>query len=107
MGRLFLGAGLALAGLLAVPASAATTGVDVGSFAFTPASVHIARGDTITWTFRGPDVNHSVTADDGSFDSDPGNDSPLHVPGDTFSQTLSSDGPFPCHCKIHSFMHGT
>src|SRR3954451_3076265 len=107
MRRLSLGASLAIVAALAVPASAATTGVDVANFAFTPSTVHIAPGDTVAWTFRGPDLNHSVTATDGSFDSDPGTGSPLHVVGDTFSHTFDSAGTFSYFCKVHSFMKGT
>jgi plastocyanin len=103
MRRLFLL--VALLGLaLAAPARAATKDVDVANFAFTPATVNIAPGDTVSWTFRGPDLNHSVTS--ATFDSDPGNSSPLHVVGDKFSHTFPDAGTFSYICKVHSFMTG-
>src|SRR5919112_4779012 len=103
MRRPLLVAGL-LTLALAAPAHAATTGVDVANFAFKPATVNIAPGDTVTWTFKGPDLNHSVTS--SAFDSDPGNSMPLHVVGDTFSHTFPDAGTFSYICKVHSFMTG-
>jgi plastocyanin len=94
---------------IAVPAWAATSDVTVSDFAYSPASVQIQPGDTVTWTFAGPDLNHSVTSTAGqseSFDSDP-NASPLHAPGDKFSHTFNSAGRFTYFCKVHSFMTGT
>jgi plastocyanin len=100
---------LAAAAALAAPASAATSDVHIANFAFAPSTTRIQPGDTVTWHWDGPDLNHSVTSDPGqsaSFDSDPGNSSPLHVVGDTFSHTFGSAGTFTYHCKVHSFMHG-
>src|SRR3954469_14788589 len=109
MRRLLLGAGLTFV-WLAVPAWAATKDVDVSGFAYSPQTIQIDPGDTVTWHFSGPDLNHSVTSDDGqseSFDSDAGNPSPLHAPTDTFSHTFAAAGKFTYHCKVHSFMTGT
>jgi plastocyanin len=108
MRRLLLGAGLTVM-LMAVPAWAATSDVTVSGFAYSPNSIQIQPGDTVTWHFSGPDLNHSVTSDAGqseSFDSDP-NASPLHSPSDTFSHTFAAAGKFTYHCKVHSFMTGT
>jgi plastocyanin len=110
MRRLLVGAGLAVSGLLAVPAWADTTDVTVSGFAFSPATVQIQPGDTVTWHFSGPDENHSVTSDAGqseSFDSDPNTGSPFHTPADTFSHQFNAAGRFTYHCKVHSFMTGT
>jgi plastocyanin len=104
MRRLLTGTGLVALALAAAPAHAATTGVDVANFAFKPATVNIAPGDTVTWTFKGPDLNHSVTGQ--GFDSDPGNSMPLHIVGDTFSHTFPDAGTFTYVCKVHSFMTG-
>jgi plastocyanin len=93
------------------PASrAATTDVSVANLAFSPAIVQIDPGDTVRWTFAGPDLNHSTTSDAGqaeSWDSDPGPASPLHVVGDTFSHTFNSVGSYGYYCRVHSFMRGT
>src|SRR5436305_12295693 len=100
---------LVAAPVLAAPASAATADVPIANFSFAPTTVRIQPGDTVTWHWDGPDLNHSVTADPGqpeSFDSDPSTSSPLHTPGDTFSHTFNTAGTFTYHCKVHSFMQG-
>src|SRR5215212_3128741 len=109
MRRLLLGAGLAM-GLAAVPAWAANSDVTVANFDFSPNSVQIQPGDTVTWHFSGPDTNHSVTADPGQseqFDSDPDDPSPFHAPTDTFSHTFPAAGRYTYFCKVHANMHGT
>jgi plastocyanin len=106
--RLVLATALAL-GLTAAPARAAD--VDIGGFAFSPATVTIAQGDSVTWHYAGPDTNHSVTADPGqadSWDSDPGR-SPTaadHPPGTTYARRFDKPGSFTYLCKVHSSMHG-
>jgi plastocyanin len=86
---------------------AATTGTapkmvsaTIKDFEFGPATVTVAVGGTVTWTNNGPST-HTVTADDGTFDS--GNLST----GKTFSQTFDTAGTFPYHCSIHPFMKAT
>lgn len=62
---------------------------------FTPASVTISRGDTVTWSHNGLNT-HNVTSDDGRFTSsgDLGN-------GDQYSQTFNNAGDYPYHCTHH------
>src|SRR3954463_532411 len=96
-------------GALAAPAQAAD--VSISNFAFMPPSITIGQGDTVKWTWAGPDTNHSVTAKAGqadSFDSDPGRtpSSLDHPPGSTFSHTFNTPGTFSYICKVHSFMTG-
>ena len=94
----------------ASPAHAATTDVSVANFAFTPATVQIAPGDTVRWTFAGPDTNHTSTSDSGqaeTWESDPGVLSPNHLPGDTFSHTFATAGQYGYFCRVHPYMRGT
>src|SRR5205823_9304020 len=57
-------------------------------------------GDSVAWHDLDT-VPHTVTADDGSFDS-------MNVaPGNSYSQVFSQPGTFTYHCNIHSSMHGT
>jgi plastocyanin len=94
---------------LAAPASADTKDVTVANNAFSPADLTVTQGDSVTWTFAGPDTNHSVTSNttgQGSFDSDPGNPSPNHAGGDKFSQDMIVVGEFTYFCKVHSNMTG-
>ena len=96
-------------GVFAGPAQAATVDVTVRGNAFTPADITITQGDTVTWTFAGPDTNHSVTShstDQGSFDSDPGNPNPNHAVGDKFSHDFTVVHDFPYSCKVHPGMGG-
>jgi len=101
-------AGAAVALLAAVtitagnlPASADTASVSINGFAFMPASVSVTAGSTVTWTQNQSGVMHTVTADNGSFDSG------ALATGRTFSMTFSTAGTFAYHCSIHPSMHGT
>jgi len=74
--------------------------VDIKGFAFSPASLEVAAGTTVTWT-NSDSATHTVTADDGSFDSgDLAN-------GATFSFTFDTAGTFTYHCNIHPNMTAT
>src|SRR3954447_5461539 len=96
-------------GAAAAPAQAAD--VSISNFSFMPSSITITQGDSVKWTWAGPDTNHSVTSKAGqpdSFDSDPGKtpSSLDHPPGSTFSHTFNTPGAFSYSCKVHSFMTG-
>jgi len=74
--------------------------VAIKDFAFNPASLTATAGSTVTWT-NSDSTAHTVTADDGSFDSK------QIAAGQTFNQTFSKAGTFAYHCTIHSTMKGT
>jgi plastocyanin len=101
--------GTALIGVLmlfvvAEPARAATVNVSVGNFAFAPAEITIQQGDVVTWTWNGPDTNHSTTtgaAGDTTWDSDANNASPDHQVGDKFSKEFVYLGEYDYVCKVH------
>jgi plastocyanin len=100
-----IAAAVATMAVFAVPARAAD--VTVSNFAFMPSTVNVSPGETVTWKFAGPDVNHSTTSDAGqaeSWDSDPGNASPNHTVGDTFPHTFTQAGTYTYFCKVHPFM---
>jgi len=71
--------------------------VTIKDFSFSPSTVTIAVGGTVTWTNNGSSA-HTVTADDGSFDS--GDLSQ----GKTYSHTFDTAGTFAYHCSIHPNM---
>ena len=71
----------------------------VQDFLFQPARLEIAAGTTVVWTNNGQ-VAHTVTAEDGSFDSGP------IEPGQRRSITFARAGTFPFHCTPHPFMRG-
>jgi len=72
----------------------------MGDFFFSPASVTIAVGDTISWHNSGQ-APHTATADDGSFDTGTVN------AGGSASHTFNSAGTFSYICTIHPNMKGT
>jgi len=71
--------------------------VEMKGVAFLPSRIEVAAGATVTWTNNDP-LAHSVTADDGSWDSGPID------PGKTFSRTFSQPGEYAVHCTPHPFM---
>jgi len=80
--------------------SGGSTTATIQNFAFRPATVNAKAGQKVTWS-NDDSTTHTVTADNGSFDS--GNLSP----GKSFSTTLAKSGTVKYHCSIHSFMQGT
>jgi len=81
-------------------ASADDATVSVGDNTFSPATVTINVGDTVTWNWVGQNP-HTVTADDGSFDS------PQQTSG-SFSHTFNTAGTFEYICEVHGqSMSGT
>jgi uncharacterized repeat protein (TIGR01451 family) len=70
------------------------------SWGFLPTSITIHVGDTVIWTNQGS-IQHTVTADDGSFDSG------VIGTGATWSMTFSTAGTYSFHCAPHPWMKGT
>ena len=60
----------------------------------------MTAGQKVTWT-NTDGFPHTVTADNGSFDSGP------VAAGTSYARTFKQAGTFAYHCKIHSSMHGT
>src|SRR5919202_1321106 len=69
--------------------------------AYDPKTVSAKVGDTVEWDWQDPNNQHSVTADDGSFDSG------LCGQGGKFFVTFNKAGSIPYHCTIHAQMVGT
>jgi plastocyanin len=95
---------------MARPPTAQTVMVTVGpnnSLSFSPATVTIHPGDTVTWNWSSSSIPHSVTsgspgAPSGTFDSG------VHTAPFTFSHTFPSAGSFPYFCTVHgALMTGT
>jgi len=92
---------LAVCGL-ASSASAEEVTVKVGHNRIEPAEVTVAVGDEVTWVNEEKmPGGHSVTADDGSFES-PG----LDV-GETFSHTFTEPGRVDYKLREHPSATGT
>jgi plastocyanin len=73
--------------------------VSIPGKVFAPGRALALVGDTVVWR-NGDGTNHTVTANDASFDSG------YLAPGGTFSRTFAKVGVYPYHCTIHKFMRG-
>jgi plastocyanin len=90
----------AIAAATAGTVLAADHAVAMQGFAFSPGSITVKVGDSVTWT-NSDSASHTATADDASFDTGTiGN-------GSSKSVTFSTAGTFAYHCSIHAQMHGT
>lgn len=77
-----------------------STAVMIQNFAFSPATLEIKKGKTVTWTNE-DSSDHQVASDTNVFSG-----SPLSK-GQTYSFTFNETGSFPYHCVIHPSMKGT
>ena len=69
----------------------------IENFNFVPADLSVKAGTTVVWTNR-DDVEHTVTASDNSFSSQP-----IQTDGQ-FSYTFTTAGTYSYFCAIHPFM---
>jgi plastocyanin len=67
---------------------------------FDPTSVSVKVGQSVEWDFQDNSAPHTVTANDGSFDSCSQN------AGAKFVVTFSKAGDVPYHCTLHAQMLG-
>jgi plastocyanin len=71
--------------------------VFIESFAFTPATLTVSVGTTITWTNK-DGVAHTVTSDDLTLNSG------LMETGGIYSHQFNTAGTFNYHCTVHPTM---
>jgi LPXTG-motif cell wall-anchored protein len=74
--------------------AAASALVSIGDNFFSPATVSVAVGDTVTWKNNGQ-AQHSATANNGSFDTG------IIAPGQSRSHTFTTAGTFSYFCTVH------
>ena len=67
---------------------------------FEPKDAVVDPGTTLMWINRGQE-QHTVTSDDGQFDSGVLN------PGDSFLTTVEGSGTLTYHCELHPEMTGS
>jgi plastocyanin len=107
--RAALACGALAAGILVVAPDQGTAAggggrsVSIEQRQFVPRELTVSMGDEVTWTHRDGEQVHSVTADDGSFDSNPlcstANPKECMSDHDTFKQTFGTEGRFPYFSK--------
>ena len=83
----------------AEPAAAAAQ-VTIINMAFSPSTLTVAAGTTVTWVNRDGDA-HSVESRDKGFTS-----SPLLNTGDKYSYTFTTPGTYAYYCAVHAAMTG-
>ncbi len=103
-------AGIALVGaVLPTPAGAVNRRVSIGDFQWSTREVVIDLNEKVTWTWIGPDTQHSVgpvTGNTSGVDSDPGAAAPDHFPGFEFTGQFTQPGTFDFVCKLHAIVRG-
>jgi amicyanin len=80
-------------------AAAGATGVRIANLAFDAKTVRVRVGTTVRWT-NGDQLQHSVTADDGTFNSG------LIDPNRSYEHVFDRPGDYAYHCTPHPFMTG-
>jgi plastocyanin len=81
---------------MSAPAAAAT--VTLSNFQFGPKVVRIKAGGEVTWEVK--EGTHTVTADNGSFES------PTLSAGKKYSHTFPTPGTFKYYCSFHGAKGG-
>jgi plastocyanin len=71
----------------------------VRQMAFNPGEVYARPGQEVLWVFQDGNVPHTVTADNGSFDSG-------KVTEGEFRLAFDQPGTYSYHCAVHPDMHG-
>jgi plastocyanin len=74
--------------------------VFIQGMAFTPSTITVSAGTTITWTNK-DGVAHTVTSTTGIFNSQ------SISAGGVFSRIFSTAGTYPYYCTIHPTMTAT
>jgi len=81
-------------------AGAAPNTVQVKNFSFSPSSLSVAKGTTVTWKFDDTTA-HTATSNDKTFDS--GSKSA----GQSFAFTFNTPGTYSYICTFHQYMKGS
>jgi plastocyanin len=82
------------------PVKATKTEVAIDNFSFSPNTLTLSVGGTVTWTNH-DNVPHVVSSADNQFRK-----SPLLKTGQSFSHTFARTGTYSYFCSIHSRMTG-
>ena len=93
---LFVGAGFSVN---AQQPQGGSAEVKIDNFSFSPATINVPVGTTITWTNR-DDIPHTVVSDDKVFKSK------VLDTDEKFSFTFGKPGTYPYFCSIHPKMTG-
>lgn len=81
----------------------AESDVMIMDYAYSPATITVKKGSTVTWVNH-DDIEHTVTSSD---DSPVSFDSGLFGKNETFSFTFDEAGTYQYYCTPHPYMKGT
>ncbi|MCO5314943.1 MAG: plastocyanin/azurin family copper-binding protein [Solirubrobacterales bacterium] len=98
-----------LAGLAPAVAGANSTRISLGDFKWSK-DAEVNLGESVTWDFIGPDLQHSVTGQAPNatqWDSDPQTNVPFQSLGRQYRVTFDQPGTYLFVCKVHSSVRGT
>jgi plastocyanin len=73
--------------------------VKIDNFSFTPQTITVAAGTTVTWTNR-DDIPHTVVSNDGVFKSK------VRDTDEKFTYTFTKAGTYDYFCSVHPKMTG-
>lgn len=77
-----------------------TPTVTISNFAYSPEPITITKGQSIRFV-NNDDVGHTVTAEDGSFDSK------MLDKNKAWTHRFDKAGTYKYYCTVHPSMHGT
>jgi plastocyanin len=77
------------------------TAIGIDNFSFTPPTLTVPQGATVTWT-NGDDVPHKIVSTDGKFAP-----SPVLDTNQKYAATFAAPGKYPYFCALHPHMTGT
>jgi plastocyanin len=96
----FVGSGLA-GGVLVARAASPAAVVSIDNFTFTPPTVTVKAGTTVTWTNK-DDIPHGIAATNNTFPRSKALDT-----DDSYSFTFTTPGTYQYFCYVHPHMTGT
>ena len=103
-----LGAATAIALAAVVPPSSAQNAprpaagaISIDNFTFTPQTLTVKAGTTVTWTNR-DDIPHGIGSDNNAFARSKALDT-----DDSYSFTFTTPGAYKYFCYVHPHMTGT
>ena len=80
--------------------AAGSDSVTISDFTYEPESLEVAAGTEVE-VVNDDDAAHTLTADDGAFDTGD------IAGGESATVTVEGSGEVPYHCTIHDYMRGT
>jgi amicyanin len=88
-------------GVLFARAEGTPTAVTIDNFFFTPATLTVKAGTTVTWTNK-DDIPHGIGSANNAFKKSPALDT-----DDSYSFTFATPGTYQYFCYLHPKMVGT